>query len=163
MLETEPVECFLVVGNGVTDAPFYPGLHTWETQVGTVRDFYAVTLENGPEFQLATPPQRTNRIRMTGDFMQSAGDPCPSEDLSTGSGPGWLTSRVFTVQVLMWNPEVFPALPEQFSHGLVVIVQPDGKVITHPYGYGTGMTVSAVSQIENGEMVLRFPFTIPGM
>ena len=49
----------------------------------------------------------------------------------------------FAVQVLMWNPAVFPQLPEQFTHGLRVEIDELGRVSTRRYGNGTGMRIWA--------------------
>jgi hypothetical protein len=69
------------------------------------------------------------------------------------------------VQVLMWNPTVFPGQPEQFSTGLLVQILPGGDVVTAPYGTPVGgIDIWAeVSINAQGQKVLRFPFSIDGL
>ena len=70
----------------------------------------------------------------------------------------------FAVQVLMWNPQVFPAQPEQYTAGLYVTIQPNGTVLTAPYGTDVG-DMEVWHEIDTnaaGAQVIRFPFTIPG-
>jgi hypothetical protein len=77
--------------------------------------------------------------------------------------PPWMWDSSFSVQVLLWNPAVFPAQPEQYSHGLKVYVAPDGSISTRGYGTGTGISVWAETGVNaNGQPVVRFPFLIPG-
>ena len=89
------------------------------------------------------------------------------EELRKGVERGeieWMWDGEFTLQVLLWNPGVFPELPEQYSAGLYVRVKPDGSVVTRPYGTGTGIEVWAETEVNaEGQPVVRFPFTIPGM
>ena len=70
----------------------------------------------------------------------------------------------FAVQVLMWNPQVFPSLPEQCTAGLFVSVQLDGSVLSAPYGTNVGgMQIwHEISTNAAGQKVIRFPFSIPG-
>jgi hypothetical protein len=71
----------------------------------------------------------------------------------------------FAVQVVMWNPMVFPGLPEQCTAGLMVSVQPDGSVLTAPYGTSVGglQIGYEIDTNADGDPVIRFPFSIPGM
>ena len=49
-------------------------------------------------------------------------------------------------------------------YGLNVYVRPDGTISTRPYGTGTGITVWAQTDVNaQGQSVVRFPFSIPGM
>ena len=83
--------------------------------------------------------------------------------LANGVRP-WMLDRVFTVQVVMWNPGEFPTEPEQYSHPLLVRIRRDGRIVAAPYGFGTGMSVWAETDVnEGGEPVIRFPFSIPGL
>ena len=69
------------------------------------------------------------------------------------------------VQILMWNPKEFPGLPEQYTAGLFVTVQPDGTVLTAPYGTSIGglQIWHEIDTNAQGKKVIRFPFSIPGM
>ena len=71
----------------------------------------------------------------------------------------------FAIQVLMWNPEVFPELPEQYTAGLYVSIQPDGTIVTAPYGTDVGgMEIwHEIDTNAEGQQVIRFPFSILGM
>ena len=68
----------------------------------------------------------------------------------------------FTVQILMWNPTVFPELPEQVSHGLHVLVNADGSLSAVPYGDGTISVWCETDVDAAGDPIVRFPFQIPG-
>ena len=78
--------------------------------------------------------------------------------------PAWMLDGDFAVQVLMWNPQVFPGQPEQYTAGLYVSIQPDGSVLTAPYGTDLGgMAVwHEIDTNAAGQRVIRFPFSIPG-
>jgi hypothetical protein len=78
------------------------------------------------------------------------------------------TTQINTVEdayeVLMWNPEVFPGQPEQYTAGLNVSIQPDGSVVTARYGTDVG-GMAIWHEIDTnvaGQTVIRFPFSIPG-
>jgi hypothetical protein len=138
-------ECTLVVGNSMS--------HAFTTQVGDVGHNEGVMLDDVAEFVLPMLPSASavagllpggsTRVQTTGSF---------------------LTDRWFTVQVVMWNPDIFPNQPEQFTNGLLVHISPDGTVQTKSYGSGTGMLVWAETGVNAaGQPVVRFPFSIPGM
>lgn len=147
-------ECFLVIGSGTGADSFGPELHTWTTQVGTVLNGYPVLLDDIPTFVLPPP----GLPDLSGQALPAGGAAAPLT-----APQAWLTEP-FSVQVVMWNPAVFPDLPEQVSHGLAVRLRPGGQVQALPFGAGTGMTVSVESETgPSGELLLRFPFTIPGM
>ena len=71
----------------------------------------------------------------------------------------------FAVQVLMWNPEVFPGQPEQYTAALYVSIQPDGTLLTRPYGTDQGgMQIwHEIDTNAAGQTIIRFPFSIPGL
>ena len=75
-----------------------------------------------------------------------------------------MTDGRFAVQVVMWNPSVFPGMPEQFTAGLYVQVQADGSVVATPYGDDQGGLEiwHEVTTDDDGQPVIRFPFSIPG-
>lgn len=79
--------------------------------------------------------------------------------------PAPIGSQEFTVQVMMWNPQVFPQLPERTTHVLAVKVFPGGRVVAAPFGTSVdGMTMWAETDVDaSGRKVLRFPFDIPGL
>ena len=142
-------ECFLVFGAGFGAAPwaFSRWGHAFETQVDRVSGWYPVLMNDLPEFVVYDPP---------GDESYTGSDTLPWAPRGNWN---------FTVQVLMWNPGVFPTQPEQFTHGLAVFVSPTGDVRTIPYGRNQGgMKVWAETYHDaRGRKILRFPFSVSGM
>lgn len=165
VLETTGAECFLVVGNGFGIETFGPGMNEWWTQVGAIEDFHLVALDDLPEFVL---PKASNGPggSMAIGLKQRDG---VVETASTGVGlppklEHWITDGFFSVQVVMWNPEVFPGEPAQWSHGLYVRVNPHGGIETQPFGLPFGMEVWAETDIDaDGNDIVRFPFSIDGL
>jgi hypothetical protein len=147
-------ECFLVIGSGPGAVAFAPDTHEFTAQVGGVDAYYPVLLDDIPEFVI--PGDLVGRHPVGTSLVGTKGG-------AVTSGPPPLEG-LLTVQVLMWNPGVFPDQPEQFTQGLAVRVGPDGSVATLPYGEGTGMGIWAETGVNAaGQPVLRFPFSIPGM
>ncbi len=158
----EAPECFLVVGNAPVDGPFqYQPFwgHDFTTQVGDVGQWYPVLMEDIPSFQLPSAKRRAPKF--------VAPTTLGSLDDSVGQGstvPTPATFDEYYVQVLMWNPAVFPSLPEQYSNGLAVRIFSDGRVLTVPYGDSTGgMTVWSEIFTDNGKRYIQFPFDVPLM
>ena len=150
-IEAAP-ECYLVLGDAPGAGVFNPGIHSWNTQVGNVQSSYPVLLDDIPEFVIPTLTRPAMAANGTGIAM---GQSLPDSQVLQG---------LFTVQVVMWNPSVFPGQPEQFTYGLLVNVAPNGTVSTRPYGDGTGMEVWAETDTNAaGQPVIRFPFSIPGL
>ena len=157
-------ECYLVLG----DAPGVSGTftvfgHSFETQVRTAGSWWPVWLDEGPEIVIWDPPapMRAATLGLT------TGGLSPGGLASGGLGSVDLTAVApwtFCAQVVMWNPSVFPANPEQSSHGLAVTVLPDGRVFTAPYGPSDGgLEIWAETHWNaQGQKVLRLPFSIPG-
>ena len=68
----------------------------------------------------------------------------------------------FTVQILMWNPTVFPTIPEQLCKGLHVTMWSDGTTTAERYGSKDGITIYMETYSLNGKRHVRFPFSIDG-
>jgi len=146
-MNVQGAECFLVFGPGPGESVFLPGSHAFLTQVGDVSASWAVLLDDIPEFELTTQ-------NVVGGAL---GGP-----KNNPFGTEYVTDR-FAVQVVMWNPYVFPGQPEQWTPGLEVEVLPSGRVRTTQYGSSTGMDIWAeVVTKRDGTRVVRFPFSIPG-
>jgi subtilisin-like proprotein convertase family protein len=158
----EPPECFLVIGNDQGSDPFVGANHEFTTQVEDIEDDYAVLMESIPEFVLP-PLQRGGQQGLAGVFGQLGGEGPTLIDAP--DSPAWMQDGQFAVQVMMWNPNVFPDLPEQFTAGLMVEVQPNGQVVATPYGDNLGglLIWHEISVNEAGQRVIRFPFLVPGM
>ena len=141
----ELAECFLVIGPAPGSASFQPGAHAFTTQVKVVKESYVVLLDQIPEFVIAEAGYTVSR---------------PTGKKKLRRLPG----RTLTAQVLMWNPAVFPNQPEQFTGGVRVDIDALGNVKTSNYGAGTGMQIQVeLDTNAQGQEVIRFPFTIPGM
>jgi DNA-binding beta-propeller fold protein YncE len=149
-------ECFLVIGDDMGDDVFVGSDHLFGTHVGAVQESFAVLMDDIPQFALPGL-----------GFAGTAGGVGIAKQIEASwpdEVPSWMADGRFTVQVLLWNPKVFPQDPEQFSYGLSVRVKPDGTVTTRPYGEGTGIQVWAETDVdENGQPIVRFPFSIPGL
>jgi hypothetical protein len=163
--DVAPAECFLVIGPGPGDAGFIELDHLFQTQVGPViEEAHPVLLDQLPQFTL--PLGVTGGGAAGGVGGQLAGVGALRGGAPAGSDcPPWMLDGQFAVQVLMWNPGVFPGQPEQFTAGLLVTVLADGTVTSVPYGNDAGgMTVwHEVVTDATGHKVVRFPFAIPGM
>ena len=139
-------ECFLVVGDepGVTAWPSPLG-HTFFPQVSNVLEYHPVLMDDLAEFVIPLNA-RPNLSPRPLDWND------PSAPVS------------FTVQVLMWNPEVFPQMPEQFTNGLRAFVMPDGHIYTRHYGDSQHMDIWVnARRNETGDLVVTFPFSIDGI
>jgi len=133
-------ECFLVLGQGSGSAVFPSTGHTWTTQLGAVENAYPVTLEDGPSFPLPVPRSRAH----------------------ASTPPTRVAER--DVQVLLWNPSVFPANPEQWSSRLHVTLWSNGRVTADELGPRNGIELDIeVVTNPNGTRHLRFPFEIDGL
>jgi len=151
-------ECYLVLASGWGSEDFPGGSHTWTTQLSGIYEHHGVLLN---ELALIPLPDMHN---------------LQTEALGTSGGAGGgmrnLRARArrvaplasFTAQILMWNPDVFPANPEQWSQGLQITVWPDGRVTTSNFGSSDGMTVThEIFTDAAGKRWLRFPFSILGL
>ena len=71
-------------------------------------------MDDIPEFVLPVPLARI-RAPTSGQLGSGSLDMTPVGDGPVGITPAWMWDGDFAVQVLMWNPEVFPGQPEQFT------------------------------------------------
>ncbi len=165
-------ECFLVIGNPrAPGAAFAPYSHAFDTQVGQVDEWYPVLLDDIPEFVIweAPPSMRaalagidpTVSVHANQLGAEGAAGVVDNLDVVTYADP---LPQMFTAQVLMWNPQVFPSNPEQFTHGLAVTIRPNGSVVSVPYGSSDGgLSIWAETEWnDQGQKILRLPFSIPG-
>ncbi len=71
---------------------------------------------------------------------------------------------VFTMQVLMFNPLMFPGNATQWSRAMTVYRHPDYSITTSYSGDRNGIDVQAQTFLDDGGRTrLRFPFTIQGL
>lgn len=71
--------------------------------------------------------------------------------------------QTLTVQVVMYNPQMFPSNPDQFSRAMRVTKTGPDTVSTEYFGLRDGIGLRAQVSTVNGLPVVRFPFTIDGM
>jgi len=77
---------------------------------------------------------------------------------------GWnQLPQTLTVQVVMYNPEMFPTNPDQFSRAMRVTKTGLGTLSTEYFGLRDGIGLRAEVFTLNGQPRVRFPFTIDGM
>ena len=131
-------ECFLVLGNGPGLTSFRPLDHTFFPLLDEVVESHPVLMDHLPEFAV-------------------------SDSRSSGFGPTAI-GRGFWVQVMMYNPVVFPQQPERRTAGLHAFVDAHGRLRTRYYGEPEGMGIRAeLSTDGQGATTIRFPFTIEGL
>ena len=149
-LRTQGVECFLIVASAPGQSDFTSGAHVFKTQLADSIASHAVLTNDIPEFKLSqfgVIPERDTPFAKLGGKKD--------KELQLPSS--------FAVQVMMWNPYEFPTKPEQWTHGLYVVVEPNGRVRGLPFGDSSGMTIWAETDVnDEGEPVVRFPFSIDG-
>jgi subtilisin-like proprotein convertase family protein len=151
----EQPECFLVIGDGPGSGSFTGAAHEFETQVGpTIEDSYPVLMTDIPSFVL--PPKAKRGASVGAQVSMQGGTELELEP--------WMQDGQFAVQVLMWNPGVFPSLPEQFTACLDVEILPNGSIKTTSNGESLGgLEIAAqIDWLPDGTRVISFPFVIPG-
>ncbi len=142
-------ECFALIATGFGREVFEAG-HAWTTWLDDVQQAIPVLMESPAsiDVRLPKPTQQTTPLSPT----RPARLP----------GAGRVVGRYF-VQIVMWNPVVYPDHPEQSSQGLRVVVLSDGTIRSRPFGLPDGMHVSVSSErISDDTVRLSFPFTIQG-
>jgi hypothetical protein len=147
-------ECFLVIGESFGSDVFPnpgPGSSVeFETVVAGPMQAFGASMENPPTIALAAVAKH----RRSG----AAG-----LGVSVSGAFKGQTIKNYWVQVHMWNPEVFPGNPKQWSNGLFVTVWPGGVVTSTAYGVANGMALTHETFYgPNGGQYLRFPFLIDG-
>lgn len=144
-LACPPPECHLVFATGMGNDTFNQGGHTWNTQLDGVISTYEVWLDDVPQFQI---PPFTNFPVRWGNIRNMAMLDVPFQ--------------TYAVQVVMWNPEVFPANPEQYSNVMNVTVWLSGRVDVSYAGTNDNMQVYTQVIHDGGYNFVRFPFSIDG-
>ncbi|MCY2960204.1 MAG: choice-of-anchor E domain-containing protein [Planctomycetota bacterium] len=71
--------------------------------------------------------------------------------------------QVITVQVVMYNPLMFPANPDQHSQAMRVTKTAQGTLNTEYFGTTDGIGIRAQVYTVNGQPRVRFPFRVQGM
>ncbi len=150
-LKIEAAECHMLVAEGVGDDLYRFGRssHAFQTRLRNVYKSYPVLMESIPSITLHLPePDETTEGSSKGG-------------LDTRDKP-W---RTFHVQVVMWNPRVFPANSEQSTPGLRVDVYADGRVTSTKFGEADGQMDCEVevTRLGGGLIELRVPFVVGGM
>ena len=134
-------ECHTVLGGGRGRQHLRLGGHDFETQLSEIYDHYPVLLDDYPVFQL----------------------PNALEDSPFGNSTPTIVER-FTVQTVMFNPDIFPDNPEQSTPGLDVKIWSNGEITADRFGERDNMghqlrTFSG----PDGKRYYAFPFSIDGM
>jgi hypothetical protein len=111
--------------------------HVYSTHIGSLTQFFPVTLDDIPNFRVP-------------------------HGHSVGGLEFYPTP--FYVQVVMYNPQMFPTNPEQWSRALRVQPNSDGSISTSYFGQGNGIGIRGRTYTgPNGEPRMEFPFNIFGM
>lgn len=71
--------------------------------------------------------------------------------------------QVLYAQVVMYNPQVFPTNPSQWSRVCAVTMNPDQSITSTWSGTRNGITLRARTVQVNNETRVQFPFRIDGM
>jgi DNA-binding beta-propeller fold protein YncE len=131
-------ECHLIVAGGAGSDGFTVGGYTWPTHLEGIRTSYPVLVDSMPSFPIPLSTGSAFKARQLMDH--------------------------FTVQVVMFNPEVFPENAEQWTNALEVWVWGDGRVTTRRFGQRDGMDLWLDTFTDpSGQRFYRFPFSIDGL
>ena len=71
--------------------------------------------------------------------------------------------QTITLQLVMYNPNMFPSNPDQYSQALRVTKVGYGVLQNEYFGVRDGITLNSQVFWVNGQPRVRFPFTIDGM
>ncbi len=145
--EIQASECHLLVAEGEGTDTFQTGsnAHVFQTKLGNIIRSYPVLMEDIPEisFQLPRPEALTAGASVVGV-------------------DGVKPVETFHVQVVMWNPRVFPENEEQSTPGLRVQIWSDGSITTKKYGEADGnmdLELEVVRR-EGRRITVRVPFVV---
>jgi hypothetical protein len=145
----------LVIGMGPGDTRFFECGQVFATQLDSLQDCYTVRLGEVPEFVLPGSDAWPDRVPVS---VGSAG--WDRNRVSSTSSPDWIRNGTFTAQMFGWK-QALPELPDSSSRGLAVHVDACGQVYAGPFGRGSGIELSAETDVDSrGRSVLRFPFSI---
>ena len=131
-------ECHLVIGRGVGSESFTIGGYTFPTQLRGIFATHQVTLDDIPHFEVPR-----SKVRGKGGRRK------PIDE--------------WAVQVVMFNPQVFPTNPEQSTRGMRVRFWSDGSVTRERFGTRDGMGLWTQLVERGNRQFVRFPFTIDGL
>lgn len=146
--EIEASECHMLVGEAVGSDIYRFGdnSHVFQTRLRNIYKSYPVLMEDIPTItlHLPSPSAVTSGVSRTG--------------ANTGAKP-W---RTFHVQIVMWNPVVFPENSEQSTPGLRIDVYADGTVKSRRFGEADGdMDLEVeVKHVGDGLIELTVPFVV---
>jgi hypothetical protein len=138
--ECDPAECWMVAGRGAGSATAHVDGWDLPTQLSNVVTQWEVTMDDFPAFAMPTRHQ--------------------------GNSGLWKVDRpmVMSVQVLMYNPEVFPDNPTQWSQRLDVYVAPNEQPIVSWNGTLNGVHINYATFVgADGKWYVHFPFAIDGL
>ncbi len=131
-------ECHTVLGLAAGNDQVQIFGHLYNTQLFNVTGSYPVTMDNIPSFRVPLPHV----------------------------GPGGTTYQRVPIfaQVVMYNPQIFPTNPSQWSRTMQVTANADGSLNTDYTGTRNGITIRATTFTDaNGVLRMHFPFRIDGM
>ena len=137
---TPPAECWMLAGRGAGSASVTLDGVVFGSQLSSIDRTFEVTMEDLPAFALPT-----RRAAL---------------------GGWWRIDRpmVMSVQVVMYNPAVFPANPSQWSQRLDLYAAPGEQPLVSWHGSQNGIHVAyATFAGAGGELFVHFPFTIDGL
>ena len=151
-INNSPEQCFLVIGTstgpGIYSNPG-PGINDFALHVDGPFRVFGTTMEYTPYLPVK-PLTRPHRVPNTGGF--------------TGTAIGTTSVSQFWAQIVMWNPDVFPGNPEQWSGGIVVTVWDDGTSTAVPFGDSNNIEIDhELVRGPDGRVHVRFPFEIGGL
>ena len=131
-------ECHQLLGLQTGSGQFNVFGHLYSTHLASLTQAFPVTRESIPTFRVPHSHVLPNGIIL---------EPLP-----------------FYVQVVMYNPVMFPQNPSQWSRAMRVEVDANGNVLTSYWGSGNGIGVRAATFTDSlGIQRMRFPFSIVGM
>lgn len=149
----EVAECHLLLATSEGDETYVTTGYEFQTQLGEVKGSWPVTMTDYPTLKIHDAPK---------DAWVGEGYLFPTDSTSQSLFPNERTE--LAVQIVMYNPQVFPTNPEQHSQVCEVIVLPSGQIVTVLSGDKDGINISAnIFQGARGDWFVEFPFTIDGL